>query len=581
MRGISLLTVAGVLLLVVGLVLAAVPEMLSGEKTVTSVKPVSKAVEKPVVVTVTQQGRSGEARLSYKVYNVEHIMSAVYKVYGNPELGFWVAKTVVENKGSAPLYDVRISYKIEGFTDWSEPEIYPEIVPGGAVVSLYYPILPPSIAETQTTTPSRLYVRIEYRLAPDGKSYEERTSKPLQVLGRHDFVFSGIPPEESTGSFYDLFSNYPLLAAWVTPKDPPVEYFADMANKLVGGAGASLNDEEAIKFLAAAWQLSLANHITYQTEPQAFWTGKQAQWIKYPRDVLRDKSGTCIDTAIFYASLAMSQGLKAYIIIMPGHAFPIIQLPGGQLVPVETTLLNRQVSFKEAVETGVKVAMKAFSGPYLVVDVASLQARGIVPPELPPIKISELNLVTPEQEASNAATPTATATVTVTRTTTATQTATPTGTSTRTETPAPGGWSTYVNNKVEPYWSIAVPPGFTTEEDFNAELPEVDFMPSNGDNVLVAVLWTNKYSLDDLRQAAEAFFEQYFGAPTKTHGPTRVAIGGVEGIGYGYENDKGVMAVALVGRDSYNFAIVVVADINAVKKYGSILNDMLNTFAWR
>ena len=326
---------------------------------------------------------SGNSQLETKVLSRQYIVTAAYKAYGNEKLGFWLAKTVLMNKGDTPIYDVKVSYRVEGFTDWSQPHSYAAIPPRGAVVDLYYPVLPSSITKLTSSTPSKIMIKIEYRPAKNAKPVTKTLSKQVTVLGLNDIVFSDLPPEESTGSFQDAFSNYPLLAAWVTPSDPVILRYAGMAAQLSGGAATSLGDQEAVKFLAAAWSLSVAHGISYQTESAAYWTGKFSEHVKFPRDVLRDRSGTCIDTAIFFAALAMSQGLKAYLVLMPGHAFTIVQLPSGQLLPIETTMLNHKVGFQEAVKMGIRVAQQAFSGPHIVVDIASLQAKGIVPPELP------------------------------------------------------------------------------------------------------------------------------------------------------------------------------------------------------
>ena len=336
-----------------------------------------------ILVLAIPSKSSGDSQLETKVLSRQYIVTAAYKVYGNEKLGFWLAKTILMNKGDTPIYDVKVSYRVEGFTDWSQPHSYAAIPPRGAVVDLYYPVLPSSITKLTSSTPSKIVIKIEYRPAKNAKPVTKTLSKQVTVLGLNDIVFSDLPPEESTGSFQDTFSNYPLLAAWVTPSDPVILRYAGMAAQLSGGAATSLDDREAIKFLAAVWSLSVAHGISYQTEPAAYWTGKFSEHVKFPRDVLRDRSGTCIDTAIFFATLAMSQGLKAYIVLIPAHAFTIVQLPSGQLLPIETTMLNQKVSFDEAVKMGIRVAQQAFSGPHIVVDIASLQAKGIVPPELP------------------------------------------------------------------------------------------------------------------------------------------------------------------------------------------------------
>ena len=64
-----------------------------------------------------------------------------------------------------------------------------------------------------------------------------------------------------------------------------------------------------------------------------------AQDIKYPRDVLRAKSGTCIDLAILYATLAESVGMHAYLMLVPGHCFSVVNV-SGQMIAVENTGLG-------------------------------------------------------------------------------------------------------------------------------------------------------------------------------------------------------------------------------------------------
>ncbi len=333
-------------------------------------------------------GGGGKGKLQYTIYTKDEIMSGVYKVYGNPELGFWVGKVVIHNSGDGPLEKVRISYSIDNYASETSKE-YPMIPANGTVVDLYYPIISSDVTKLSSATPSNLRIKISYESG--GKTHEETTTKPIKVLGINDFVFSSLSPEESTGSFYDTFSNIPFLAAWVTPSDPVVREFADMGNKLAGGARASLSDDEAIKSLSGIWELAVRNGFSYKTEASDYWTGKFAEHIMYPRDVIRDKSGTCIDLAVWFASLAMSQGLKAYIVLIPGHAFPLIELPSGTIIPVEATAINDGISFQEAVQAGVNTWQKAMGGPHTIIDIAELHSEGIVPPELPALPADVLS----------------------------------------------------------------------------------------------------------------------------------------------------------------------------------------------
>ncbi len=337
-----------------------------------------------VVLAISFLPLGGEPKLDLKIRYKRQIISAAYKVYGRPELKFWVAKTVIKNVGEVPIRNVEVSYSIEGFTDWSTPVKYDEIPPGGALVDLYYPMLPSKVATLTSPVPAKLHVKISYDKW--GKRETIVETKDIEVLGVHDMVFSSIPPEEALPTFEDRFSNAPLLAAWVTPGDPVVREFSDLGNKLAGGAGAALSDREAFKTMEGVWKALLKIGMSYKTEPEGYWTGKFAEYIKFPRDTILDGQGTCIDLTLMYASLLSAQGLvHTYIVLVPGHAFPIVRLPeSGAMIPVETTTLNSGASLREAIQTAVYNWQNRFSkGPYLIVDVYSWQASGVTPPELP------------------------------------------------------------------------------------------------------------------------------------------------------------------------------------------------------
>jgi hypothetical protein len=120
--------------------------------------------------------------------------------------------------------------------------------------------------------------------------------------------------------------------------------------------------------------MELLNDIVYST-PSGFLTKDHSsgQDIKYPRDVFRDKSGTCVDLAITYAALAESVGLKANLMVVPGHTFAVIRLPGGEYLPVENTGLgggNQRMTFQQAVDAGKKELQKyAEDGVFYLVNV--------------------------------------------------------------------------------------------------------------------------------------------------------------------------------------------------------------------
>ncbi len=199
-----------------------------------------------------------------------------------------------------------------------------------------------------------------------------------------------------TDSWYDYFNNCALIAAYVTYLDDPVRQFAGYISEAAGGVAASADDDSAIRWLAAAYNMELANNIVYQTPSSFMTTGMGlVQDLKFPRDVFRDKAGTCVDLAITYAALAQSTGLNTYLMNVPGHCFAVIELPSGRLYAVENTGLGggeTRMTFDQAVKTGNQELAKMLStGPYYLINVKDVLTNGrVTNPELPSLDTTYL-----------------------------------------------------------------------------------------------------------------------------------------------------------------------------------------------
>lgn len=339
---------------------------------------------------------AGSPDLEVTVNAKPRIMSAVYKIYGNTDFAggrFWAAKTVFKNNGKGDVKNLRVSYKLGDYTSWSTPVSYPLLPPGGAIVDCYYPVLQSKIAELTMATPQDL--ECKYSFVDDkGQTVEETAVQRLEVLGRSQMVFSDIPREDQrAGEFIDWHANDPLWAVFVTRMDGPVREFAGLASRRSGGVAAAGSDEEAIRFCKALYDLEAGNGISYQTPAgdDARVDANLVQEVKYPRDVLRDKSGTCVDLAILFASVCESVGLKVALISITGHVYPVIYLPkSGRPYAIETTAVGGAAvggayAFSVAEAIGAKRLSELRPGQYSWVDVEEWRQNGVIGPELSPL----------------------------------------------------------------------------------------------------------------------------------------------------------------------------------------------------
>ena len=319
----------------------------------------------------------GRPKLTIDLKCKDEIMPAIYKVYGKPELKYWLAKTIIKHEGGDTIYNVKISYKLGKYMDWTLNNIYYKLVPNQTIVDVLYPCLSSEITKITTETPAILQVKINYEI--NGKEYEKIKSYRLSILGINDVVYSDLPPNEISG-WYDAFENYWVLAAFVTPNEKTLNKFAKDATR---GIGSALSDDNAISAMEAIYNAICNEGIGYITEPPAFWSGKVTkQYVQYPKDTLDRKAGTCIDLAILYASACEAVGLRAYIALVPGHAFPIIELPeSGQWVPVEMTGVP-DTSFDDAWDYGVREYNEYIANGYnyYLIDIQELWKEGVTPP---------------------------------------------------------------------------------------------------------------------------------------------------------------------------------------------------------
>jgi tetratricopeptide (TPR) repeat protein len=221
-------------------------------------------------------------------------------------------------------------------------------------------------------------------------------------------VYSDIEVDRDS-SWYEMFKDAPLvLASFVSANDPVILDVVGRLGHATGGVATTRTDQEALTFLRALYDLMRAN-IKYETTPGDRIDGLLHQHLKYGRDVLRTKSGTCVNTAIFYASVVEAAGLDAFIFVIKNHAFAGVRLPeSGKLVPVETTdaTQGNGLPFKVAVESAMKAHAEATAlGLILPIDIHAQRQRGVTPPELPDVgknPLKEWGIVTAGRDGPSA-----------------------------------------------------------------------------------------------------------------------------------------------------------------------------------
>jgi hypothetical protein len=335
------------------------------------------------------------ARIELGLTPTERVLSGAYKAYAYGG-AHWVGRLTLANRGPSRVTDLRLRHRVEGYSEWSPWTKIADLSPGETVVECLYPVLAAATAQLRSDTPTNLLVEWNY-VDGDGKPKTDTDSARLLLLGGNDFVFARSRRGSGSQSFADNYDNTALLAAWVSRDDTIVREFAALGAKRAGGAAANAGLFEAMATLKGLYELLVANDVTYQHPPLVSDTtlsfvNTNVQNVKYPRDVLRDRSGTCIDLAILYASLLHATGLPAYLCVVPGHCFPVVGLPDGALSAVEVTGVGgggrmgaEASTFGDVLRYGQHELEEALQGPHVLVDLRHEWTHGVSCPELPPV----------------------------------------------------------------------------------------------------------------------------------------------------------------------------------------------------
>ncbi|HVM90060.1 MAG TPA: hypothetical protein VMT76_17870 [Puia sp.] len=338
----------------------------------------------------------GKGSLNVTIKHADYIMPAAYKVYANSDAlngEYYLFKMLMNNDGKSTLTDVKVSYRIPNYLDWTDLESVPKIYPGQNVVIRCYPQFKDDIVNKMTQSKEKVEIKITYN---GGQTQDE--SYDFNMMGRNQFVYTDLPPEE-IASYPDMFRNDQLIGCFVTPQDPIIKYYTQqIQEKVMKGEEASVSGkaDDAVKFLMGLYAATYVSHMVYSgTEgiPQKLGDiSSLVQSTRLPREVVTGNTGLCIELSMLYASVLKAAGLHPVIFLIPGHAYPGIMV-NGQYYAIEATGiggegLGNRLSPSDALKAGMKELnefiqnVQAGDNRYSYVDIDAMEQKGVIPMEL-------------------------------------------------------------------------------------------------------------------------------------------------------------------------------------------------------
>jgi hypothetical protein len=117
-----------------------------------------------------------------------------------------------------------------------------------------------------------------------------------------------------------------VLAAFVQPNHPVLRSVLDQAVSTLqrDGQMVALSGYQVLShvqpMVRSIYNALVSQQITYSNPPSS-WDLLGGQRIRGAQTILDEKVGTCLDTAVLFASLLEAAGLNPVVALIPGHAF--------------------------------------------------------------------------------------------------------------------------------------------------------------------------------------------------------------------------------------------------------------------
>lgn len=337
------------------------------------------------------------------------LMTFAYKVYGNPKMEngrHFLSKITFTNAGQVPVTDFSISYKLQDYIPWTDPETMPEVPAGFSFAKLYYPRLPGEVAKLHTQTTCTLQIKAQWK--ENGQAKQEVFKHDILLHPVNELTYSDLPASE-VESWYDAFDTSDFAVSMVTPNDPVVGAYAAQITKLAGGtvAGVGGGGKEIYRLCQTAYDYMCRTGLRYTGDsgvPASFDDVKTlAQSVRLPRDVILNNNGLCIELAIMWASVLEHLGVDAALVMVPGHCYVVAYSASQGMtidkgIPIECTSItpqavnkNAPVSFDDSVKMAVgETEERLKAGLMIVLPVSQYQHMGFTAPELPEVDLPKI-----------------------------------------------------------------------------------------------------------------------------------------------------------------------------------------------
>jgi hypothetical protein len=300
--------------------------------------------------------RGFDRSIDIEEITISPLFSALYKFYETKPAGTVKISNISKNKEVTKL---KASVMVKDFMDFpTQSKVIEVLKPGETATLDLFMLFNNKVLSVTEDTPLSANVSIDYVVSE--REFKKEGTATFKLYNRNAMTWS----------------DDKKLASFITPRDTPVKVFARTVIQQYQNDRINIlnqNLQAAIQIFDALGVYGL----TYVPDPKTPFTKfsesrDAVDYIQYPRETLRFRTGDCDDMTALYCSVLENIGISTALITIPGHIFMmfdsgvskydyrevseerelIIEKSDHVWVPVEITLMGQP--FMNAWREGAK-----------------------------------------------------------------------------------------------------------------------------------------------------------------------------------------------------------------------------------
>ncbi len=290
-------------------------------------------------------------RIVMEDLRLERMFVAAHKQYATEPLG----RIRLRNDSAEDYRGMRLSFFIKEYMDFPVTKEIPELKAKTFIEVPLNATFNKKVLDIDEDT--RVLVVATLAMA-DARDGSQEVTQAMTLYGKNALIWA----------------NSDMIGSFITPRDDTLRNFVrEAVNRYSAPAGSVLN--RPLTQAATLFNTLAALGLRYQPDPDLPYSklrADQVDYVQFPRETLRLKSGDCDDLSVLLAAAFENLGIESALVEVPGHLFmmfrtgvkqadrglislqeDLLVVRDGEIwIPVEATLVA--TSFSEAWAEGAR-----------------------------------------------------------------------------------------------------------------------------------------------------------------------------------------------------------------------------------